>query len=270
MKRRLAGGLAAGLITWTIACGASPSPSTDETAYTLPRGSLRAGLWKLEYSAVDSVTAGTYWWAWYFGIINGHVKWRALSAGDFAVAARFGALHVATTNLGALDNDLGDGSLTVATGELTGTWRAGPALTVSLTPVYTKVWIDGEINVDAFDGTAAGAVDNLQLVTTVERRLDRRAALGLTGRYLVFQNLTGRGLVRLQPDAYTHVDLHGGGKRDAFDFPHAWSLVLHSRLTFGRFNLRLGIGYGNHSVPALNFVRKTPGVIPELDAYWVF
>jgi hypothetical protein len=263
-------------LAWLLAAGSAGAEHTrerritDETAYTLPARDLRLGLWKVEYGILDSLDVGTYWWVWFLKVANAKIKWRWYFEDPWAFALKLEAFHVDTADLGHLDEDLGTGSLSILSAESFVSHRFSDQLTLSGSLIYTHVWIDGEINVEAFDGTAAGAVDNLQMTVTGEYRLSEVTALLIHARYLAFQRLHGRGYVRLDPDEYTSVEIHGGGKRDAFDFPHAWSVTPAVAFSWGVFNLRGGVGYGHWSVPGLNFVKKKRGWLPELDVYFVF
>jgi hypothetical protein len=243
---------------------------TDDTAHTLPAAHFRVGLWRADYAPFDDVDVGTYWWMWALRVANAQMKWRWFREGPWALASKASAFHIDAGNLELLDQHLGTGTLSIASFEMLASSRCSDRVTASVAAVYTNVWVDGEINVDAFDGTAAGAVSNLQLTTTEEFRLTPATALVLHARYLVFQHLHGRGYVRLDPNEYTSIEIHGGGRRDAFDFPHAWSVVPSVLWTWGILRVRAGVGYGHWSVPGLQFVRKERSWIPELDAYVVF
>ncbi len=273
-RRRSAGILSALAVALTAAPAAADHSReqriTDDTAYTLSADQWRLGLWKADYGVLDPLMIGSHWWVWWFRLANAHVKWRWYFDDPWAFALNLQALYLDTRDLGFLDENLGTGRLWVVTQEAAASYYASERTTFSAGLGYTNVTMVGEINVEAFDGTAAAAVDNLQLWATGEYRVSRVTALVIHARYLVFQHLTGRGLVRYEPDQYTTVEIHGGGRKRALDFPHAWSVVPSVVLSWKTFNLRAGLGYGNWNVPLLNFVRRERTLIPDLDAYFVF
>jgi len=168
-----------------------------------------------------------------------------------SVAATLGVFRFAPE---ALDKETGDAVLTIVPFDLVGSWRIDEDWTLSPGIVYTVVTLKGSYDPAQLQGAAA--VSNLQLVASLERRLTRVTAVVLHGRYLAFQNAGGRVASTLHPDRFTTVELQGIASTDALDFPGAFSIVPSVVFSWKVFNLRLGLGYGNYSVPAVNLVLR--------------
>jgi hypothetical protein len=152
--------------------------------------------------------------------------------------------------------------LTVVPFDLVGSWRINDRWSVSPGLVYTAVTLKGSYDPAELEGAAA--VSNLQLVSTLEWRVSTVTAFVLHGRYLAFQNASGRVSSTLHPDKFTTVDLRAVASTDALDFPFAFSLVPSAVFSWDVFNLRLGLGYGNLSVPGVNLVLPNKTLIPDL------
>ena len=59
----------------------------------------------------------------------------------------------------------------------------------------------------------------------------------------------------------------GTAETDIVDVSGAYSIVPALHFGWETLNLRLGLGYGNWSIPGLNFVVPARTVIPEFDFY---
>src|SRR6185503_5393670 len=70
-------------------------------------------------------------------------------------------------------------------------------------------------------------------------------------------------------DARTTVTVMAHGDANLEEV-HGASATLGLHWARKRFRLRAGVGYGNYSVPVLNFVVPVAIPFPELDVYWVF
>jgi hypothetical protein len=243
---------------------------TDDTAYTLRRRDLRLGLWKAQYGVFEPLLVGTHLWPWLFRTANLHLKWRYFQSDSVALAVAAGFFHLSTESFSDLDDEAGDAKLSVVPFELAASFRIDDRFTWSVAPVWTQVAVDGALDGDAFKGAARGAVNNLQLTSTFEWRVSRVTALTAHWRHLVFQRTTLSGDFVSHPDAFTTVEVKAAGLTDDFDFKAASSLTLSSIFSWETFNLRLGLGYGNYSVPGLNFVLAEPIWFPDLDLYWIF
>jgi hypothetical protein len=244
---------------------------TDDTAYTLRQHDVRLGIWKAQYGLWNPFTAGTYIWPWLARVPNLHVKWRYWFDDPLALSVQLGGFFMNTGSFkDKVDKSAGNATLSVVPLELYGSYRFDDAWTLSAGLVYTEVRLRGELHSDDFDGAAEGAVDNLQLTSTLEWRLTRVTALTLHGRYLLLQRVGAGGDAVLHPDDFTIVEVHGGANTDALDFKGAFSLTASAVFSWETFNLRAGLGFGNYNIPAINFVLPEKILYPELDVYWIF
>lgn len=237
----------------------------DQTAYTLPKGTFQLGLFRQEWGPIDRLTVGTLALPWLLRFANAHLKWRIIGNDPVSIAASIGAFRFAPE---AVKESTGDAVLTVVPFDLVGSWRIDDRWTLSPGLVYTVVTLKGSYDPAQLEGAAA--VSNLQLVTTLEYRLTTKTAFVLHGRYLAFQNTSGRVSSTLRPDRFTTVELQAVASTDALDFPVAFSVVPSVVFSWKVFNLRLGVGYGNYSIPAINLVLPKKTLVPDLDFYFRF
>lgn len=237
----------------------------DQTAYTLPKGRFQLGVLRQQWGPWDRLTLGTYAIPWAFGVANLHLKWRFFGSDPVSLAATIGGFRVAPA---ALKKESGNATITVVPFELAASWRIDDEWTLSPSLVYTVVTLRGHYDPAELQGVAA--LSNLQLATTLEYRLTRVTAFVLHGRYLVFQNVGGRVSSSLHPDKFTTVDVQAVASTDALDFPSAFSVVPSVVFSWKVFNLRLGLGYGNYSIPGINLVLPKKTIIPDLDFYFRF
>ena len=243
---------------------------TDDTADTLERNKWRAGLFRLEYTPLKSSTVGTYWLPWFFRVPNLHLKWRYYQNTKLSLSARLGYFGFDTKSLEKLDEQKTHAVISVVPFDVAGTWRIDKRASVSLDFIWTGVFIKGEADQEALNGTFQGGATNLQTLSTLELRVSRVTALLFQARLLSFQLVSYRGDVELHPDEFTTIEIHGAQKSDALDFRGASSLTLSALFSWQAFNLRLGLGYGNYNVPGINFMLPKKSLFPDFDAYFVF
>jgi hypothetical protein len=267
----------AGVLTCAATC-AEPARAdhteqeraTDDTAYTREGGSLRLGLFKLQFSPADFAMVGTYTLPWAVLAATVHGKLRLLQADPIAIAVQAGFAYFDSSRLTWLDDDAGDAVITVVPLEAFVSYRASDALTVSGSVVYTEVGVDGSIALEAFDGAIEGATDNVQLTATGEIRLSRVFALIVHARWLMLQRVLAHANATLHPDDFTTVTVHSDVTAQDFEIGSAFSVVPSLHVSWGVLNLRAGVGYGNYNIPLVNFVLPDRTLIPELDLFFVF
>jgi hypothetical protein len=243
---------------------------TEDTAYTLQKRRLRLGLFKIQYGIWDPFMVGTYTAPWIVALANFHFKWRYLNSEHWAAALQVGFGRLDVSKLEAFEDEPGDAIINVGTFEPSVSYRFNDRYTLSATVPYSRISAVGTINTDALKGALDGAVDNLQLTTTFEWRWTRVTALVVHARYLLFQRAYGDGNATLYPDEFTRVDVSADAETGDLNFKYAWSVVPSLAFSWKHFNLRIGLGYGNWSIPPVNFVLPEKTVIPDLDVYWVF
>jgi hypothetical protein len=237
----------------------------DGTAYTLKRGTFDLGLFKQMWGPWDRLTLGTYLVPWVLRFANLDLKWRFYGGDPLSLSARIGFTRFVPKDVAS---GAGSAELGIVPFELLGSWRFDDRWTLSAGALYTVVTLKGSYDPAKLEGLAA--VTNLQVLANLEYRLTRVTAFVLAGRYLAFQNAGGRASATLTPDAYTTIELESVANTSALDFPHAFSIVPSVVFSWKTFNLRLGLGYGNYSVPMVNLVLPNKTVVPDFDLYWVF
>jgi hypothetical protein len=242
----------------------------DGTAYTLRKGDLRLGLFKEQYGILEPLTFGTYFWPWLVRVPNAHLKWRFWFEDPVALAILLGGFRFDTENLSRLDEHAGSAEITVVPLELFASYRFGDDFTLSGSSAYTEVRLSGNLSRDDFEGAAEGAVDNLQLTSSLEWRVSRVTAIVLQGRYLVFQRSRGRGSFAFKPDEFSTIEGYGAAESDALDFKGTGSVVASAVFSWRTFNLRAGLGYGNINLGGVNFILPRKGLVPDFDLYWLF
>jgi len=245
-------------------------PITEDTAHTRQKGHARLGLLKLQVGVLDSLTVGTVWIPWVLKVANLHVKWRFYRGDKLTLALQVSSLSFHTRDLKALEDEPGEARVSVFTTEPLASYRFDQRWTLSAGLPFTAVRLDGQIEEGAFHGAGAGAVNNFQLTSTLEYRATRVTAFVLHARYLVVQSARLTASATLRPDEYTTIEAHGSGSTDALDFPRAWSVVSSVVFSWERLNVRLGVGYGNWSLPLVNFVLPTKTLIPDAGLAWYF
>jgi hypothetical protein len=256
---------------------------TDDTAYTLRDGELRVGVWKVEYGLMSDLTISTYTAPWLIKAGNAGVKWEYEWASDTSLALR---LHILKFDPSALSNKENEGQsasaeeepsakLWILPVELLYSQRIDPKLTASASWLYNRVILAGEGgSEDEVDVQGAAAVTTGQFTGTLQYNVSEIFALLLHARYLAYQDITvGGNLTRTQkiePDITLEFAAAANTESDVADVQNAYSIIPSVQLSWGSFNLRCGVGYGNWSVPIVNFVIPEKSKIFDFDLYWRF
>jgi len=235
---------------------------TDRSAHALQQWDFRVGVWKAEVGLLNGLQVTTYTLPWIFKMVNAFVKYEIVLGAGFSIAPRLGIFRLDSSSI---DEDMDPIVLTIAPFELTGSYRFSD-FTASLGIIYTFVGVAAELEESEIRG--AVAVTNLQLTSTLEWRLNRVTALELHARYLAFQDVSASTSTTVDIDDYTSLEVHGAIESDIADVSNAFSIVPSIAFSWGSFNLRLGLGYGNFNVPAVNFVVPVATVVPDFDLYW--
>ena len=257
---------------------------TDDTAFTLRGGELRAGLWKVEYGVMPTVDIYTYLVPWVFKAGNAGLKWEYEWASDASIALRFHVLKFAPSSLtqkeeegeqAAPEAEEPTAKFWILPVELLYSQSLDPKVTVSGGWRYNRGILagEGESGNDS-DVQGAAAVTTGQFTGTLQYNVNNIFALLLHARYLAYQELrVGGNFIQTQhiePDITLEIAAAANTESDAVDVQNAYSIIPSAHISWGGFNLRFGIGYGNWSVPVINLVlpEKTP--IVDLDLYWRF
>ncbi len=244
---------------------------TDDTAYKIPEGAVRAGLWKLQYGVhkVPGLEIGTYtlpYASYALGVTsaNAQVKYQFLDRAVWTLSASLGFAYADLDGIGV------DANITVVPITLLANARLSRRWTLGLGVMYTSLFGEASYNEDeATELRGAVAVDNVQTWLSVMLKISRGWTLYLESRGISSTDGAGQGDVRHTVDDRTMIDVSLTGKA-SIDEMQGGSTLVAMQWSRKRFRMRLGVGYGNYNVPMLNFI--VPKVIPypELDIYFVF
>lgn len=240
----------------------------SDTAYTLDEDQWRLGLFRLDYGLSDDFTGGTYLLPWVIAMANVQVKYEFWQPSeDWVLAVRGGLFRLDLSVFQRLDVDKDSSAIFwIAPLEGVVSWRIDDTFTLNGQLVYTAVGVVGNYNADEFEGAAA--VTNGQLALGLEWRLTRVTALILHGRSLLFQLAQANASSTSMPDEYTTIEVRGTARSEVFNVEDGSSLTASVAFSWETFNLRLGLGYGNWSLPAINFVLPTRTPIADFDLFW--
>jgi len=136
--------------------------------------------------------------------------------------------------------------------------------------VYTHVSLRGAMPGGPIDrlGGAVGT-SNLQTIGNVELRATRTIHLVLGGRWVPWQRQYAEAGGSEQVGDGGEVSNTTRGEGDLMGLGRsAWAVGGELHMTWEHTNLRLGVEYGNYSLPIINFVTKERGWLPVLDLYW--
>ncbi|MEL6180782.1 MAG: hypothetical protein AAFS10_17605 [Myxococcota bacterium] len=238
---------------------------TENTAYTLRDGEIRLGLWKVEYGVLDRVDIGSYTFPWLLRIASLTGKYEWYRGEHLSISNK---LSVFRWDLRQLQSaEIEDPVIfQIVPVEMAASYRFNESWTLSVEGIYTNVSVEGSYNEDDLNGAAA--VTNFQWTSTLEWRLSERFALLLHGRSLAFQATDAAASSTIMVDPYTTVEVVGDGETDALNVEGASSVSLIAHWAWSTLNLRLGLGYGNWSLPLVNFVLPTRTPIVHLDLFW--
>lgn len=240
---------------------------TVDTAYTLPQGKVRLGLWRFDWGIVDELDVGTFIWPWIVPVPNAHAKLRVWSDERWALSIRTGLYYFDLDWVWFADTD-SDAAAIIFPFEL---WLSMPLAEdwgLTFGAAWTTVGLSGTYDPDEFQGAAA--VDNLQFALSGYWRLGRVVALLLTLRWLAYERARGNARIHVQLDDFTTADIVGAGSARQQSVRNAAYLMLSSVFSWETFNLRVGLGVGNYNIPSLNLMLPRKTLVAELDAYFVF
>jgi hypothetical protein len=244
---------------------------TDDTPYKIPSGSVRAGLWKLQYgvNGVRGLEIGTYtlpYATYAFGVrsANGHVKYQFFDKEHWTLAATLGVAYVDLTGL-----DI-DARIAIVPFQLLAARRIGKRLTLGLGTMYSQISGEGSYNEDeATEFRGAVAVDNVQSWVSLMIHLSRGWTIYLETRAVSSIEGAGQGDATFTINDRTTVDVSLTGKASIEEMRGGSSLIA-AQYSRKQFRMRFGIGYGNYNIPVINFIVPVATPFPEFDVYWVF
>lgn len=243
---------------------------TDATAFTLPTGDFRIGVWKLEAGVYDNLNVQTYSLPWLVRVFNAGVKYKVYDDGEWAASVAQSLFHLDMERLVGKD---GKGiTFFMAPFEANGSWRMSSNWALHSGLVYTFMRGDG--NFQDADLKGAAALSNLMLRVGVEYRWSERTAFLLEGRSIVAQEVAAATSTTQEIDDFTTVEIVGGvsaeGEKDDVVFGRAFQATASVVWSWSTFNLRLGLVTGDIIVPMINVPVSRRITYPEFDLYWIF
>ncbi len=243
---------------------------TDLTAYSLNDSEWRVGLWKIEYGLTEDFTVGTYTAPWALKVISATTKWNFWTAqqeaNQLAAGVRVGFYSL---DLERLDGPPGS-RINIVPVELIGSYRRNTSMSLHGGFIFSKVSISGSPG-DSLRGAAAG--DSTQLFGQIEWRWGRHTAFLSELRVLTSQKLTATTDVTVPVDEFTtlRVAMQGGGDvADSKAFKGAAFLSAAFLWSWGGWNVKAGLGYGNIPIPAVNMMLPAKSLFPDIDIYYRF
>lgn len=259
----------------SVVCCAAPArayhsraePLIVDNAYLLPAATAQVGLWRVDIGMHRAVTMGSYHFPWFLGLANLSIKWKLFVNEKWATAARVSVFRLDLAKVAKLGSD-SSATFWVLPFEFPVTRALGEHVDLSASLIYSYLAVTGRYDAQDFEGVAAAS--NLQLTSTLEWRASKYFAFILQGRALLFQTLAASASSTIQLDDYTTAEIAASGSTSALEVKNASSLLVGSVLSLRHFNLRLGVGYGNWSLPAVNLMLPDKRVFYDVDLYFRF
>ncbi len=247
---------------------------TDFSAFTLQAKQGRIGLFQIEYGIYDWWTVGSYTAPWllipFTGQFSGdaYTKFKLIDSNGWAVSIRptMFYLRVRDLKIGNIQDADFDASLFPVSATLTRVFDKRWTLSLETTWVQMLVGADAT-SVDNAQALGAAAQSNFQLALNAEYRINKVIALNLITRYVPFVT-NARFTSTAQVDEFTTAEINAGAEFE--DLENAFIIQPGVTFSWKRFNLQLGIGYGNIFVPGLRIVSADRGFTPDLAAYFRF
>jgi hypothetical protein len=243
-------------------------PLINYSATTRPAGTFTLGLWDIGYSPLNWLTLETYTWPWLRSASNGSLKVRLFKGEAWTLSAKLGAIRL---DLQAIADDAPETVLWSVPVEIATSWRANERWRFSGTFVYTSVIQDGSYESDDLEGAAG--YSNSQLTLEALFQLSPSWSLFVRSRHLLSIEISGEieTQYQLDNDPYTTIETHASAGSDdllGMGFPQTWQVVPGIAYVGDSFFVEAGLGYGNFSIPGLNFFIPSRSYVPQLDLGW--
>jgi len=239
--------------------------SSHRAGNALSAYEIEAGLWRLSAGLTDWLTLSTYPPGWVLGAaaqsvpINAFVRLRPLNLKRISSTISAGVYRLNASNL--VDDSA---SLTATVIPLTANVAVSltKSLSVEVEGTYVKAILDGEFPQSKWDVLGASTVDNVQAGCELQLALTSHVALFLKGQYLMY---TGPLIVGSSASNSAGSEANLEAEVQIESLQHAFSLATGADLSAAPFFARLGIGYGNFTVPELRLVLPYRTIFPEVD-----
>lgn len=247
---------------------------TDFSAFTLRKSQVRLGLFQQEAGATNWLTLGTYTAPWVLIPITGafnaslYAKFKLVDWNGFAAALRANYFLFQLRNVSTGDLDDGDFRASVLPLSATFSYVFDSRWTQSFDVTWVETVAHGHAGVEENSGVlGAGLQRTLQLMLSTEMRLSRVIALNLIARYVPWAQAVSFTSDSTLEDG-TRVWIEGEITGD--DLRNSWMIQPGVAFSWARFNLQLGLGYGDFFVPGIRFVGSRKAPIPDFDFFFRF
>jgi hypothetical protein len=243
---------------------------TEVSAFTLQAQQARIGLFKIEYGILDRWMVGTYTLPWILmpilkgPVLNLNTKLRFLDVGPWHLAGRLGYFYANVHELESSSVDDGSFRGGILPVTLQSSFVFSPRWTASgeLTWVQAFVHADAESPSESSVGGAVG-VSNFQVALSAEYRFSQHVALNLLTRYAPYvQPLQLTTDVQVGTDTEVQVQAEVES-----DNTNAFLVQAGVTFSWGIWNLRAGVGYGNVFIPGPQLVAAYRTIVPDFDFY---
>ena len=243
----------------------------DRTAYLLRDGEWVFGMWDVGWGAWSWLTLDSYTLPWLVGAANFSAKFRLWTSGPWAFSGKIGlvALDIQKFKKRFLGDDIPPSSVVIVPIELMASWRLSGMFTASAGILSSPIVAKGESEEDDVQGAAGSS--NVQALLSLEMRLGRKWAFLLCSRHLLYMDVTAKAKSERTIDEYTTLEIVGSAGSEGvagLEFPSVFSVVPAVAYSRESFNMFFGLGYGNWSLPVINFVRPTKSPVVEFDMFW--
>ena len=243
----------------------------DRTAYLLRDGEWVVGLFNAGWGAWDWLTLETYTVPWLLGAANLSAKFNLWTTRTWAFSGKIGlvGLDIQKFKKRFSGEDIPPSKVSIVPIELMASRRLSGMFTASGGIVSSPIVVEAESEEDEVQGAVGSS--NVQATLSLEMRLNRKWAFLLRSRHLLYMDVTGKAKSEKTIDDYTTLEIVGGAGSEGvvgLEFPYVFSVVPAVAYSRETFNVFFGLGYGNWSLPMINFVAPDKTPIVELDMFW--
>ena len=247
-------------------------PRTDYTAYTRPKGTVAASLFKLELGAIDEVTVGTYvptWFAFPFldvPIPTVYVKARSWWDGPLTLALRGGITYINAKALAHVADGDTDVSVLSTSSELDVSYQFSKTFTLTLGTDLSTIHAVGSGTDEATSIEGASTANTYSMRLFGEYRFTRVFALTFLARVLLYQSPYSADTSSDTDAVSVDTDLSAQSTLRQ----RRVSLVPGVSFNWSRWELHAGIGYGVFYLPILGLPTTKAWPIVDLGFAYRF
>lgn len=262
----------------------SPGDITAFTAHTVDRGELRLGVGSFELGLLDGLNLNTYPLPWIALIPNANLKFEPIDGRVLSLSLSAGFLF---TSSDRFTNAVSPSDVWMFPLETTVSVAIRPELELSLSLIATVTHVVGGEEFDEDQGSSTrylnpiaelgggeaeqvAVTSNLQLIASLYWQLSSDTIAFLRYRHLLGERIEGALRVDSSPAPGTSLEVEGAAGTSLDREGVALSLAGGYVVSWGRTHLLLGGGYGNWTLPYVNWVSTEETAFLEADLYFRF